>query len=133
MQINSVTYTDTDGTRVRIETADGTLFAPWPIQSWHREVIEKWLAKGNAIQPCVEPPAPVPDEATVLQLYDEMDQSHGIDLEDAVAGRGQKAVKRFRLANTIRRDDPMVTQLQTALGWTDAQRDALFVAAAKRV
>lgn len=77
-------------------------------------------------------PVSVPDEATVLQLYDEMDQAYGIDLEAAVGGRGPKPLTRFRLANTIRRADPIVAQLQTALGWTDAQVDALFRAAAAR-
>jgi hypothetical protein len=77
-------------------------------------------------------PAPVPEEATVLQLYDEMDQTHGIDLEAAVGGRGPKALTRFRIASAIKRSDPMVAQLQTALGWTDEQVDALFRAAAAR-
>lgn len=77
-------------------------------------------------------PGPVPPEATVLQLYDEMDQTYGIDLEDAVAARGQKPLKRFRIANVIRRSDPMVADLQANLAWIDAQVDTFFRAAAAR-
>jgi hypothetical protein len=76
--------------------------------------------------------APVPAEVTSLQLYDEMDQTHGIHLEDAVGAMNPKAAKRYRLANTIRRTDPMVAALRQNMGWTDAQVDALFRAAAAR-
>ena len=132
MQVLEATYADAEHGQVRIKTPEGDLLAPWPLHTWHREIIDAWLGAGNAIQPYVAPPVPVPTEASVLQLYDEMDQTHGIDLEAAVGGRGPKALTRFRLANIIRRTDPMVTDLQRNLGWTDAQVDALFRAAAAR-
>lgn len=91
-----------------------------------------WTGEGWTYQEPEPEPLPADFDATVLQLYDEMDQTYGIDLEDAVAARGQKPLKRFRIANTIKRSDPMVAQLQVALGWTDAQVDALFIAAAAR-
>jgi hypothetical protein len=132
MQIVSIRFADADQSGIEIETTEQRLFAPWPVRTWHGEVIDAWLTEGNTIAPYVEPPALVPDQATVLQLYDEMDQTYGIDLEAAVGGRGPKALTRFRIANTIKRSDPMVTQLQAALGWSNAQVDALFIAAAAR-
>ena len=132
LQIVSIRYADAEQTGIEIETTERRAFSPWPVRTWHREVIQAWLDEGNAIEPYAAPPEPVPDQATVLQLYDEMDQTYGIDLEAAVGGRGPKALTRFRIANSIKRSDPMVAQLQTALGWSDAQVDALFIAAAAR-
>ena len=91
-----------------------------------------WIGEEWVYQELDPVPLPPDFEATVLQLYDEMDQTHGVDLEAAVSGRGPKALTRFRIANTIKRSDPMVATLQTGLGWTNAQVDALFIAAAAR-
>lgn len=64
MQINSVTYRNADGTVVTVVLDDGAEFhAPWPIRSWHRAPVEKWLEEpGNAISPYVAPPPPTKRE-----------------------------------------------------------------------
>ena len=132
MQIASIAYADAEESTVGIETAEGRIIAPWPIRTWHREAVEAWLAEGNAIQPYAAPPEPVPD-ASPLQLYDELDETHGIDLEEQIAALDPKALKRFRLSNAVSRSDPFIAHgLQPMLGWTDAQVDALFRAAAAR-
>lgn len=131
MQIVSIRYVDAEQSGVEIETTEQRVFAPWPVRSWHREIIDAWLAEGNAVQPYVAPPEPVPD-ATPLQLYDELDQTHGIDLEAEIGALSQKALRRFRIANNIRRTDQMAAGLQAKLGWSNEQVDNLFRAAAAR-
>lgn len=74
---------------------------------------------------------PVPD-ASPLQLFDEMDETHGIDLETEIGALSQKALRRFRLAREIKPTDQFASALQARLGWTDAQVGALFRAAAAR-
>jgi hypothetical protein len=106
--------------------------SPEPAETWHREFVEAWLAEGNEIVPFVAPPEPVPD-ASPLQLFDELDQTYGINLEEQIAALDPKALSRFRLANTISPQDPFIVHgMQPAMGWTDEQRDALFRAAAAR-
>lgn len=91
-----------------------------------------WTGEGWIYQEPTPEPLSADFEATVLQLYDEMDQTHGIDLETEIGGVSQKALRRFRLANAVRRSDQFAAGLQSKLGWTDAQVDALFRAAAAR-
>ena len=76
-------------------------------------------------------PAPVPN-ATPLQLYDEMDETHSIDLEAEIGALSQKALLRFRLASEIKPTDQFAIALKAKLGWTNAQMAALFRAAAQR-
>ena len=132
MQIASIAYASPEEDALAVTLSDGqVLHAPSPVRTWQREVIEAWLAEGNEIQPYVAAPDPVPD-ATPLQLFDELDETHGIDLEAEVGALSQKALRRLRLSNSIRRTDQFAAGLQAKLGWTDEQVDALFRAAAAR-
>jgi hypothetical protein len=132
MQILSIRFTNPEGDQVVAETDGGPLFAPWPLLTWHREAVDAWLAEGNEIQPYVAPPEPVPD-ASPLQLFDELDQTYGVDLEAAIESLDPKALQRFRLSNSIARNDPFISGgLQPMMGMTDEQVDALFRAAAAR-
>jgi hypothetical protein len=132
MQITSITYADAEQSVVLVALDDGQqMTVPWRPSTWHREIIDAWLAEGNEIAPYVAPPEPVPD-ASPLQLYDELDETHGVDLEAEIGALSQKALRRFRISNTIRRTDQFAAGLQAKLGWTDEQVDALFRAAAAR-
>lgn len=55
MNITAVSYNDIAGSRLRVY-ADGLKhIVPWPCSTWHREVIEAWLADGNTISPAFTP------------------------------------------------------------------------------
>jgi hypothetical protein len=116
---------NTIGGDIGIFDGDSTLVV-WP----HREA-EVLAALADPDWREKAPTAPVPDAAP-LQLYDELDQMHGIDLEAEIGGLSQKALRRFRLSNSISRTDPFASALQAKLGWSDAELDALFRAAAAR-
>jgi hypothetical protein len=131
MQIVAIRFADSEQSGVEIETTEQRVFASWPVRTWLREAIDAWLAAGNEVASFVPPSEPVPD-ASPLQLYDELDQTHGIDLEAEIGALSQKALRRFRISNTIRRTDQFAAGLQAKLGWTNEQVDALFRAAAAR-
>ncbi|MDF3073463.1 MAG: hypothetical protein K0S54_1130 [Alphaproteobacteria bacterium] len=42
-----------------------------------------------------------------------------------------KALAKFEYSNTVRRDDPLLTTVVPALGKTEAEIDAMFIAASK--
>ncbi len=85
MQILSIRYADAEQAGIEIETTEGRFSAPWPVNTWHSFYIDEWLASGNPIQPYVPPPEPVPN-ASPLQLFDELDEAHGIDPETEIGG-----------------------------------------------
>lgn len=58
MDIVSITYANAEQTQVIIETDEGTHSAPWPIQSWHRDLVQEWLDEGGVIGAHTEPPPP---------------------------------------------------------------------------
>ena len=50
MEIQSIKYGDEAQTSLNVTLTDGgSMFVPWPSQTWHGEVIIKWLALGNTI------------------------------------------------------------------------------------
>lgn len=58
MDINSVEFTDESKEYIRITGEDGGVTSlPWPVRTWHAEIIRGWLDAGNEI---AEPPAPEP-------------------------------------------------------------------------
>ncbi len=52
-------------------------------------------------------------------------------VNEAVAEAGAAAQIDWDFSSEVHRDWPMLLALQPALGWTDQQLDALFIAAAK--
>jgi hypothetical protein len=142
MQITAITYTSADEDAVDIDTADaGRLRAPWPIHSWHREIVERWLAEGNAIAPHVEPPEPVPDQVSRLQLVRELRErpygppENGGSMWDAfkaMLAQNPAATEDWELANYIERHHPMTPQIGLAFSLDEAGLDQLFRDAAAR-
>lgn len=57
MSIQSITYASAERTALRVVTDIGVITLPWPCRTWHRELIEAWLAAGNEID-AFDLPAP---------------------------------------------------------------------------
>lgn len=56
MQIQSITYSNSEGTVLSVVTTDGRISVPWPCRTWHREYVQEWLDKGGVIGDYVAPP-----------------------------------------------------------------------------
>ncbi|HEV2612547.1 MAG TPA: hypothetical protein VGU61_19955 [Noviherbaspirillum sp.] len=86
------------------------------------------------------PPAPVvPEQVAMWQARDAMIDADLLDdVEAAMAAipdakARKKAQQKFEYSNNMRRDDPLLKMLAPSLGLSEAQIDALFIAAAKKV
>lgn len=73
----------------------------------------------------------VPQTVTPLQARSAI-RAAGLkpQVDAALAGAGEEAQERWDYALEIRRDDALLAQLAVAIGLTDADLDALFIAAA---
>jgi hypothetical protein len=96
-----------------------------------RAAYTAWLALGNVPDPYVMPTPHVPYSISPGQARMALLNAGLLDQVEAAVAAADKATQiAWQYATEIRRTDPLITTLGTALGLTAAQIDALFVAAA---
>ena len=119
-----------------IEAADSyaAQYAGKTILELETELAEAITATSALPNPPDLPPptiAGVPQEVTMRQARLALLGAGLLDnVNSAIATAGQAALIEWEFANSVVRGSPFITQLGAALGMTDAQIDALFVAAA---
>jgi len=113
----------------------GTVFPLPPMENFGYKYA-KWINEGNTPEPAdPTPPPPVPVEVTQRQARMAL---HSLGLlttvEAAINALPDPPRTEARIAwdfsNTIQRGNPFVSQLAALLGFTEAQLDQLFIAAA---
>lgn len=115
-----------------------------------RQAYEAWLAAGATPAPYLPPPPPVPQEISGRQFFQQLAIQGIISQADAVAAvrtgsvptalqnliSAMPADQQFNAemmvsgSTTFYRSHPLTLQIGDAYGWTTAQIDDLFVAAA---
>lgn len=135
MNIQSISYLTPEQDLLRVVTDDGTLDVPWPCQTWHRELIEVWLADGGEIA-AYAPPPPVfpPLSARQLRLGLVMNGIALSQVEAAIAAiedPDDKAIAEieWEYASAFLRDHPLIEQVGSALGLTTEQIDTMWMSA----
>ena len=127
--IESARYTETGSILAVIDGLQMTV--PDDMANRHRQMIAEWEAEGNAIEPYVPPPEPVPSAVSMFQaraallaagLYEAVDA--------AIQQAGGVNLVAWEYATEVRRDSPMVQAMAQQLGLTDEQVDDLFRQAA---
>ena len=86
----------------------------------------RWVVSGIVV--------PVPERVELWALREELDNRNLLTtVDNAVKGlggtSGKKARNRWEYKAWIKRNDPIIDQLATALGWTSAYVDNLYKAA----
>jgi len=118
-----------------IRIVDGAIIPPAQGNKDYEEYAA-WLAAGNTPEPAdPTPPQPVPIEVTQRQARMAL---HSLGLlttvEAAINALPDPPRTEARIAwdfsNTVQRGNPFVSQLAALLGFTEAQLDQLFIAAA---
>jgi len=131
-----IKFTNTTKTAAQFNGAAFSLAAPEDWQSIGdgptREAVLAWLADSNTPLPADIPPIYIPTTVTMAQAQLALLAAGHLDaVEAAVAQMPREAQILWRKANTVVRGDPLMVQLAALLGLTDAQIDALFIAAGK--
>lgn len=122
-------YTDATERVVSRTLADGC------IESCLVDAIADWLDLGNTPEPADVPPLIIPQTVTMRQARLALLQAGLlVTVNAAVAGMpgaaGEAARIEWEYSQEVRRDKVLVLALAPVLGLSDAQLDALFVAAA---
>lgn len=90
-----------------------------------------WAWDGESFMPPAEPPVQVPQFVTMRQARLALLSVNLLDdVEAAVAAAGRAAQIEWEYATEVQRTHPLIAAVQQAQGLSDAQIDALFVAAA---
>ena len=91
----------------------------------------QWLSEGNTPEPADPIIIPVPTTISMAQAQLALLAAGHLDtLEAAVETMPRESQIIWRKANTVVRGDPLVLQLASLLGLSDAAVDALFAAGA---
>jgi len=93
-----------------------------------------WLAEGNTPEPYVPPPPPIPSTVTRFQALATLSAGGYLDTVHAYIDtlpRSNITRLAFENATDWERTSPTINTLAQMLGLTDAQVDALFIAASK--
>lgn len=131
-----------------IRTSDGALI-PEDAANRDRAAYQEWLANGGLPDPYVAPPPVVPQSISDRQFYQQLAIQGIISEADALAANAavippallsiidamppaeQFGVKMIVSgATTFERNNPLTIQIGIAHGWSAAQIDAFFIAAA---
>jgi hypothetical protein len=75
--VDTVTYQNANNNAVNVEPEGWS--APWPCNTWHGAVIQKWIDAGNTIAPYVKPLPEVKAEKAV-----EMERAYGLQASQPV-------------------------------------------------
>lgn len=130
--------------------ADGA-FVPADRGNADWQLFQAWQASGGVPDPYEPPPAPVPASISDRQFFQQLAVQGIITQDEALAAvktgaipvalqqliNGLPAAQQFGAtmivagATTFERDHPLTVAIGTAYGWTAAQMDALFQAAAE--
>lgn len=83
-----------------------------------------------------QPPAPgtplLPEQVSKLHLIRALRAAgHWADVKAALAAADEATREDWEAASAIRRDDPLVASFADALGVSEAERDAIFIQAAR--
>ncbi len=100
------------------------------------EVQQGWIETGGTFAAPAVPPilVPIPDAVTMRQARLALLGAGVLDTADATIAamtgvEGQAARISWEYAQEVRRDDPLIAHMASALGLTTEQLDALFTAA----
>lgn len=94
------------------------------------EQYKLWLAEGNTTDPYVEPPTPIPSVVTMRQARLALLQLNLLGTVNTAIQTGAEADKiAWEYATEVRRDDPLVVNMATALSLDEAALDGLFTLA----
>jgi hypothetical protein len=89
-----------------------------------------WTYSNGVLTPPPTPPVPVPQSVTMRQARLALFAAGLLDsVTTAIAGAGSAAQIEWEYAATVERASGLVPSMATALGMTDVQIDALFIAA----
>lgn len=134
IEVSDARYADEAETLINC-TAVHPAFGPIPFTAsaddrtpFGRQV---WAALQSATVADYEAPAPVvPAEVTKIQLVRALrDAELWEDVRAAIAGASVTIQEDWEFATILPRNDPLVVAFAAALGLTDAQGDAIFIAA----
>lgn len=95
-------------------------------------MVQTAIDGGATVSEPPEPPEAVPAELTRLQIRDEAVAQSLWTLFRGFIEDDAERLERWQLAVAIPTDDPILDDMQTALGWTLEQRQAFLIEAAKR-
>jgi hypothetical protein len=115
-----------------IAVIDGVqMSVPDDMGNRHRQALAEWEAQGNAIEPYVEPPEPVPQVVSMFQARAALINAGLYDTVDAAMQQaGGVNLIAWEYATEVRRDSPLVQAMAAELGLTNEQVDNLFRQAA---
>lgn len=90
----------------------------------------QWVEAGNEPRTVDYPTPPVPQEVTMRQAQQALLQAGILDAVERVVAQADRSVQIDWLkGQTVRRDWPALTVVQSLLGMTDRQIDELFILA----
>lgn len=123
-------YALTNSTGV-IRTSDGA-YIPADYRNTDYAAYLRWVAAGNEPTPYAPPPAPVPQTVSATQAQIALANAGLFDQIDAFMDTLPKADPRriaWTKAAEFTRDSPTLEAIAQQFGLSDAQIDALFIAA----
>lgn len=124
-----MSYRLTENPRMVLRVADG-VWIPDDARNGDYAEYTRWLAAGNVPEPYVPPPPAVPAAVSAFQARASLHLAGLLPTVEAmIADAGTPTVVRlaWEYGTEVRRDSPTVAAMATALGWTEAQLDALFI------
>lgn len=110
---------------------DGASIPADPANTDYQQYLQ-WLAEGNTPEPYVAPPPPVPSTVSRFQARAALVQAGHFDAVDALmSGLPKTDLRRMAWddAAQFERSSATLIAMQQLLGLSDAEVDALFVAA----
>ena len=91
----------------------------------------QWVEAGNEPRVVDYPTPPIPEEVTMRQAQQALLHAGMLDTVEQVVAQADRAVQiDWHKGQTVRRDWPALTVVQSLLGMTDRQIDELFILAA---
>lgn len=109
-----------------------TVFVADDMSNATRREIAAWVAEGGVIAAFVEPPVSVPDSVSARQFKLQLLAAGLIDQVEAfIASQGPAVQIAFDNSGSFVRTEPMMAAGFAALGFSEAEVDAFFAAAAK--
>lgn len=134
MDIASVRWGDQEHTWLQLYLEGGgnrPYAVPNDPENRYRAAIEEWAAAGGVVEPWAPSPPAVPDAVEMRQARLALLAAGRLsDVDAAIAAAGPAAFQEWEYGSRIRRSHPLVQALGPALGWSEAEIDQLFIAAA---